>query len=253
MRNPLLPTQREPCFPWLTLSAMVFVGWILCVPAMALSPEEAWESDNQAGMRAFHQERYADAKQWFLEALNAVKSSQGSTQQPDPHQAITLNNLASVNEALGEYEEAELHYRQSLTMVEAIQGSHHPDLVPGLNNLALLYAKQGQLPQAESLWRRGLQILEGVLGTGHPHLIPLLMTLAHVTQSEGKVDQAELFYTKALKIAEKTLPSQHPRTAAILREFASFLRSIHRTEEASSLEDRAEAIKAAPTSPERRK
>jgi len=238
---------------WVAMSVMVFLGWTFCGQAVALSPEEAWESANKTGMRAFHQGRYADAKQWFQAALNAVKPSQDSTQNPDPHQAITLNNLASVNEALGEYEAAELHYRQSLTLVEAIQGPHHPDLVPGLNNLALLYAKQGQLPQAELLWRRGLQILEGILGTDHPHLIALLMTLAHVTQSEGKVEEAESFYTRALKIADKTLPAQHPRIASILREFASFLRVINRTEEAASLEDRAKAIKATPTSPDQQK
>ena len=131
------------------------------LPAFAETQNSAWETANAAGLQAYRQGRYSDAKQWFMQALTEAERSG----EPNPSQAMTLNNLAAVHEALGETREAELRYRQSLSMIEAIQGPNHPDLVPGLKNLALLYVKDGKLQQAEPLLKRSLNILETHLGT----------------------------------------------------------------------------------------
>ena len=157
-------------------------------------------------MQAYRQKRYADAKQWFTEALTEAQR----TKEPSPPQAMTLNNLAAVHEALGEFREAELRYQQSLAVVEAIQGPDHPDVVPGLNNLAALYAKQGDFRRAEPLWRRSLTILESALGPNHPHLIPSIMLIAQATQVQGRFEESEKLYTKALSIADTELAAQSP-------------------------------------------
>lgn len=210
-------------------------------PIYAQNPEPSWkptwESANTAGMRAYRQGRYADAKQWFLQALGEARR----TETPNPALAMTLNNLAAVHEALDETEDAELRYQQSLGVVETIQGAHHPDLVPGLNNLAALYAGKGEFARAVPLWRRSLTILESVLGENHPHLIPALLALAQASQALGNVEQADHWYAQALHIAEAELAADHPQTTAILRRYAAFLRAIDRDEAAAELEARIKA------------
>ena len=211
---------------------------ILASPSRAAEVNKAWESANIAGMQAYRQKRYADAKQWFMEALSEAQR----TQEPSPPKAMTLNNLAAVHEALGEVQEAELRYQQSLSVVESIQGPNHPDVIPGLNNLAALYAKQGQFRRAEPLWRRSLTILESALGPKHPHLIPSIMLIAQATQVQGRFEESEKMYTKALSIADTELEPNHHHTATILRRYAILLHQVNREDEATQFEERAKAI-----------
>ena len=219
-------------------SILLGVLGILASPSIADELNKAWESANTAGMQAYRQKRYDDAKQWFLQALTEAERNS----EPTPSQAMTLNNLASVHEALGEDEEAELRYQQSLSVVEAIQGPNHPDLVPGLNNLAVLYVKGGQIKQAEPLLRRSYKILESLLGPTHPHLIANIMLLAQITQVQGRVEEAEKYYSKALMIAETELKPDHPQTATVLLRYAAFLKQFNRQDEARQLEERAKTI-----------
>jgi len=218
---------------------LFFIVWgIFGPPVFADSQHSSWESANTTGLEAYRQGRYSDAKQWFLQALAETERSG----EPSPSQAMTLNNLAAVHEALGESEDAELRYRQSLFVIEAIQGPNHPDLVPGLNNLALLYIQEGKVQQAEPLLRRILTILESHLGEHHAHLIPSLLVLAHLTQSQGRLEEADQYYAKALKIADSELDTRHHQTTTILLQYAALLRQMNKDTEASLLEERAQAI-----------
>ena len=225
-------------FTGLWIALFFIVRGICETPVFAETQASAWESANTAGMAAYRQGRYLDAKQWFLQALREAERS-GKT---SPSQAMTLNNLAAVHEALGESEDAELRYQQSLFVIEAIQGPDHPDLVPGLNNLALLYIQDEKYQQAEPLLRRSLHILESHLGEIHAHLIPSLLILAQVTQAQGRLKVAEQFYSRALNIADSELGSSHHQTTTILHHYARLLRQMNRDTEASFLEERSRAI-----------
>ncbi|RMH34908.1 MAG: tetratricopeptide repeat protein [Nitrospirae bacterium] len=232
--------ERTPFF-WVMLSCFLWSSSAIAYPSA-----DSWESVNTLGMQAYQQGRYTDAKQWFLQALAELDP----TQDPSPRRAMTLNNLAAVNEALGEYEKAELHYQQSLAIIEAIQGPMHPDLISGLNNLASLYQRQGRNERAEPLWRRSLTILERILGPDHPHVIPILRILAEGYRDQHRLADAEAFYTRALRIAETHLTPNHRQLATILLEYADFLRETNREDEALLLEKRARAMQAPATSPE---
>lgn len=221
---------------WIPL--LFIVGGIMETPVFAETQASAWESANTAGLEAYRQGRYSDAKQWFLKALTEAEGSG----EPSPSKAMTLNNLAAVHEALGESEDAELRYQQSLFIIGSIQGPDHPDLVPGLNNLALLYIQDGKYQQAEPLLRRSLRILEIHLGEIHAHLIPSLLILAQVTQSQNRLQDAVQFYSRALTIADSELGPRHEQTITILHRYARLLRQMNRDAEASFLEERARTI-----------
>ena len=222
------------------IALFIIISGLFGSPFMAEANQSAWESANRAGLQAYRQGRYADAKELFVKALAEAKRSG----EPNPSQAMTLNNLAAVHEALGESEEAELRYQQSLYVIESIQGPQHPDLIPGLNNLALLYIQNGKFQQAEPLLKRRLAILESSLGTGHAHLIPNLLVLAQLAQAQGRLGEAEQFYAKALNIADSELDPRHPHKSRILLDYAALLRHMKRDAEAAILEEQAKAIQS---------
>ncbi len=53
--------------------------------------------------------------------------------------AASLNNLAELYRAQGQYAQAEPLYKRSLAIVEKALGPDHPNVATSLNNLALLY------------------------------------------------------------------------------------------------------------------
>ena len=228
---------------WANLFIQCFTLLVIATPSFG--GPSMWEATNAAGMQAFQQKKYRQAKNLFLEALNHAESFE----DPNAKKATTLNNLAASHEALGEYEEAELRYRQSLTIVEVIQGPNHPDVVLGLNNLASLHFAKGEFEKAEPLWIRALSILEKFLGPQHPHLTPTLTTLALVSQAQGKHNLAESRLKRALQITETHLGPQHPQLAKLLDQYAHLLRSTNRQEEAELVENQARSIRSQLSSP----
>ena len=72
---------------------------------------------------------------------------------------ISLNNLACLYQAQGDYPRAEPLYRQALEIRKKVLGENHPDYAISLNNLARLYRAQGDYPRAEPLCRQAVTII----------------------------------------------------------------------------------------------
>jgi len=235
MNSETATSCTSPLSTWMIGLIFFFITGV-SLPAYSSNPQ--WERENSAGMKAYQQNKLGSAKTHFLNAL----SSLGNPQEPAPEEATTLNNLGAVHEAIGEYEEAELRYRQSLIIIEKIQGPNHPDIVLSLNNLASLHFSKGEFDAGEALWTRALHILENFLGTDNPHLIPTLSTLGFLAQVQKNPDMAEEYFTRAIRIAEKHLGPQHPQLKKLLGRYANFLRVSKRLEEAEIVEKRADSI-----------
>ena len=80
----------------------------------------------------------------------------------------SLNNLASLYQAMGQYEEALLLIQRALAIREKELGPTHPDTATSLNNLAVLYKAMGQYEEALPLYERALAIREKELGPSTP-------------------------------------------------------------------------------------
>lgn len=228
-------------FTPLKLGFMLLLG----IHAVVLAETESWETLNTAGMLAYQEKNFDTAKELFERALEPLEQGE----HPDPRTATTFNNLGAVHEKLGEYEQAELRYRNSLAVIEILQGPHHPDIVMGLNNLASLYFAQKEFEKAEPLWKRALEISEGILGDSHPHLVQPLITLGIVTQAQQKFDQAETFYLRAIRITEHSLNPQHPSLIPLYERYASLLRQASREGEAEIIQRKVESIRSVNKTP----
>src|SRR5918996_2879057 len=158
----------QPRRSW--LAALVGVAGFILLLGLAGGPawgqSDPWFEVSKAGLRAADEGRLAEAERLFRDAL---KLSEPFGDQ-DPRRATSVNNLAYILHAQGQYGAAEPHYRESLAMRESALGADHPDVAQSCNNLAELYRVLGRYAEAEALHRRAVQIREARFGESHPEV-----------------------------------------------------------------------------------
>ncbi len=136
---------------------------LLCLalpPAGCSNKETHWETLVADGETAFQAGRYAEAEKLCLAAL---KEAEVFGEQ-DPRLATSLNNLAVLYDAQGNYAQAEPFYQRAITIYEKALGPEHRDVAAAINNLAELYRARGQHTQAEPLYQRELAIFYKAVG-----------------------------------------------------------------------------------------
>ncbi|HEX3657360.1 MAG TPA: tetratricopeptide repeat protein [Pirellulales bacterium] len=80
-----------------------------------------------------------------------------------PDYATSLNNLAELYRAMGDYARAGPLYRQATEIRKNALGEAHPDYAQSLNNLASLYHIMGDYARAEPLYRQAMEIRKKAL------------------------------------------------------------------------------------------
>jgi len=222
---------------WLLVGLLCLGLW----PMVAASDQETrWDSIMADAVKAYQQADYAQAETLLLAALKEAEKFGNQ----DPRLATSLNNLAELYRAQGNYEQAEPLHQRALAIWEKALGPEHLDVGASLNNLAGLYHAQGNYAEAEPLYQRALAIVEKVLGPEHPRVATSVNNLALLYYAQGKYTQAEPLYRRALAIWEKSLGPEHPDVATVLENYAALLHKLNRDAEADKMEARAQAIRA---------
>ena len=182
---------------------------LLCLalsPAGCSNKETRWETLVADGETAFQAGRYAEAEKLCLAAL---KEAEDFGEQ-DPRLATSLNNLAVLYDAQGNYAQAEPFYQRAITIYEKALGPEHPDVAAAINNLAELYRARGQHAQAEPLYQRELAILEKALGPEHPDVAATLENYALMLRVLDRHDEAEKMEARAKGIRAKHAQENPP-------------------------------------------
>ncbi|MCA1994544.1 MAG: CHAT domain-containing protein, partial [Coleofasciculus sp. S288] len=117
----------------------------------------------------------------------------------------SLNNLALLYEAQGNYAQAEPLYQRALAIFEKVLGPEHPDVAASLSALGSLYHAQGNYAQAEPLFQRALAISEKVLRPEHPLVATSLNNLAELYWAKGDIARTLEFLTRSSNIEERSL------------------------------------------------
>ena len=141
-----------------------------------------------------------------------------------PNTASSLNRLAILLSAQGDYDAAEPLYRQALAIREKVFGSEHPATAASYGNLGGLLKLQGNYKAAEPLIRRALVLSEQVLGSDDPATASYFNNMAMFLSDKGDYDAAEPLYRRALAIREKIFGSEHPDTAQSYNSLAILLK-----------------------------
>ena len=148
---------------------------------------------------------------------------------------------ASLQKGRGAYAEAELSYRQSLSIREEALGPDHPDVAISLNNLGELYREQGRYQDAEPIFQRAIRIREKALGPDHPDTIISRNNLAEIRQVLGESTGS----AKDHKPGRATSPSGQDATASYIQEMARRLVALARSGRYEEAEGIAQALIAA--------
>jgi tetratricopeptide (TPR) repeat protein len=126
--------------------------------------------------------KYAVAKSLLQRALDIQEKALGKAH---PSTAKSLNDLAVLYCALGQYSEAEPLFKRVLETYEKVGTvTESPHYAASLNNLAALYRTQGRYLEAEPLYKRALEIYERTLGEEHPDIATSLNGLALLYKSQ---------------------------------------------------------------------
>ncbi len=137
-----------------------------------------------------------------------------------PRYAHSLNNLAMLYQAMGDYAKAEPLFLQALEISKRALGENHPDYATSLNNLALLYKAMGDYAKAGRSSVKPWRSASGRWARTTPTTPASLNNLALLYRAMGDHAKAEPFYRRALEIAKKALGENHPDYALGLNNLA---------------------------------
>src|SRR5205085_11253484 len=115
-------------------------------------------------MKLANSGRYDEA---LLLAKRILASCRNTLGPNHPDVAAALDNLGVLYQLGGNFVQAELHFKLSISILEKALGPKHPELVTPLDNLAQLYYDHGDYASAQPLLERELAILEETLGPKH--------------------------------------------------------------------------------------
>jgi tetratricopeptide (TPR) repeat protein len=129
----------------------------------------------------------------------ALSISEKSFGPDAPDTGYSLNNLAGLLRAKGDYAAAEPLFRRALAIAEHAQGPDHPDTGTRLNNLADLLEAQGDYASALPLYRRALAIAEKVQGAISEDVATRTNNLGVLLRNAGQFDKAQIELDSALR------------------------------------------------------
>jgi tetratricopeptide (TPR) repeat protein len=157
-----------------------------------------------------------------------------------------LSNFASVEDDLGEYEDAEKLIQRALALAHSAGGSKSPTLestLPGvLATLAHIQQQRGNYAASQKSWLRCLSIQEELLGANHPQVAITLNNLAALYIAQYRYGEAEPLLNRSLDITAKTVGSSSPAYAHILANLALVAQKRQRLEDAERQFEQALAI-----------
>jgi len=201
-------------------------------------PPTTWESDTEAGAKAYEEGNLEEAETRLEEAR--ARADTGADDELAV--AVSLSNLAIVRRARGDTDGAIELQQEALSIRERVQGADNPDVAVTLNSLAALYAARDDYTAAEPLLTRALTIREQALGTSDRFTAQSVSNLALLYAAQGRYADAEPLYQRAVAIFEQRQANADLATA--LENYAALLDDTGRTKEADEMEKRARTVRA---------
>ncbi|MEW6238006.1 MAG: tetratricopeptide repeat protein [Candidatus Omnitrophota bacterium] len=152
----------------------------------------------EAGKQRFKEGHYSESERCFQTAIKEAEKFQA----PNEYLARQIKNLGVFYFALGELENAEHLFKQSLAMERELHGLTSLEVCKSLNHLGLLYQIHEKYPQAEETYEQALKIVEQASFQRYPevdsklHYLSLHL-LAMVYCAQNKQDAAIEMCNKA--------------------------------------------------------
>jgi tetratricopeptide (TPR) repeat protein len=149
-----------------------------------------------------------------------------------PFTALIYHNLASVQEKIGLWNEAEVAYARALAIRRKALGENHPDTAHTLTMLGTLLSKLHRDEQGRSYLEQALTISLQTVGVQHIQTAVCDTHLGLYWSEKQNWKKARFHLERALNIREHIYQGQHPAIASTLEQIGMIL---------SKLEDRKAA------------
>ncbi len=171
--------------------------------------------------------------------------------QPAVEAAVRMT-LGETYEALGLYDDAEVHMREAKVLRSRQLGEEHPDALRSSRALATVLRVKGKFSEAETLLRRTADLQWRVLGEEHSDTLTTLTELALALWGPGRYEEAELIHRRTLGIQQRVLGERHIDTLESMGHLGAVCRALGKSDEAETLLRRALEMSRQVLGPEHR-
>jgi tetratricopeptide (TPR) repeat protein len=219
----------------------VLAGLMLSPPA-AHAQTDLWKLFTDRGVEAYTKGDFAGAARLLEQAL-AEAEGFGPAGPGNSRVAVSLENLAALQEDTGAFDKAGPYYRRALAAWEAVFGARDVKFVTKLNMVAVYFERRERHDVAVRLFSRARDITEEILGRDHAIVAGILSKLGGVHRKAGNLARAEKLYLRAIAIRERSVGPKSSHMISILQGYAALLRAMRRDEEAARVDARIASIR----------
>ena len=169
------------------------------------------------GYAYFRQERYQEAVELEVEALEQSIRNRGET---DEGTLVAMTNLAHTYVELRNFEEAEELLSRVHALESQLLGLEHPDLIATEYNLASLKIGQSDFRMAETLSLSALEKAKRLFGSDHLLASTAREALLDAYVGQERYVEAEKLGLESLSISRRVFGESHVMTLDIARNLA---------------------------------
>lgn len=203
--------------------------------ALELSQEHR---DAYARCRALQEQgNWSEAREVIRELAATFASS-----PPSAHRLAFENELANLEQRLGDYGKALAAYERCMAMAMEVTGPESATTSSLLNNFAALHQVLGNFGEAERANREALRIRVAIAGEESPDTVPARNNLAGLLWCIGDFAGAEALYRQSLEIRDREVGRESPDTARSMENLGGLLFYRGRIDEAEPLARESAAI-----------
>ena len=154
-------------------------------------------------------------------------------------EARLRRTIGDTYEALGLYEQAQLHHQRRLEIHDRLQPPDAPDRLDALSALGSLKQEQGLEDEALAIAEEVYERRRRTLGERHPDTIAAMSQLGNRREDRGDYEEAEALLSRAVELRRAILGEDHLDTALSLANLGRMLWMAGRPEEGLPLLERA--------------
>ena len=152
-----------------------------------------------------------------------------------PDLAEALLSLGEIRYRRGDYNTAEVMFRESRAMLRRSFPGKHNEIATHTYNLATVLRRRGKWPEARALYGEAMETWVRLLGDTHPSVVHTRNSLALLAADLGDYASAEASYREILAASVQQLGADHPDTQMIRTNLAATLLELGRADEAETL------------------
>jgi tetratricopeptide (TPR) repeat protein len=137
--------------------------------------------------------------------------------------AVTYNSLGNLARYQGDYEAAEVNYREALAIHRRVLGENHPFIATDLHNLGRLLESRGNIPDAEQLLRESMAVLDKVYDGPHADKAQVMRSMAEFYMNQMRLAEADSLIYGSLAMTRQLYGEQADDTNRARLGVAEFL------------------------------